>query len=327
MFNIGLVGCGRISQKHFEVIEQSPDFKLAGVCDIDKSKAESVGTGYDVPYFYDLDNMLDNCSMDILAICTPSGLHPDHGIKAACRGINVLTEKPMAVRLKDADRLIDSCIKNKVKLFVVLQNRLNPPVVLLKKAIDKGRFGKIYMINATVRWTRPQEYYDLAQWRGTKTLDGGAFMNQASHYVDLVQWFGGPFKEVKAILGTLARNIETEDSGAAVIRFENNAIGVIEVTMCTYPKNYEGSITVLGEKGTVKIGGTAVNKIEHWQFADYDDDDKMVDLAFTDPPSIYGFGHTGYYANAARTLKGEIPAHTDGREGRKSLALINAICG
>lgn len=327
MFKIGLIGCGRISKKHFEVIEQSRDFKLVGVCDIDKDKAVSAGTKYSVPHFFDLNIMLDKCDMDIIAICTPSGLHPFHGIKASEKGIHVLTEKPMAVKLEDADKLIKACDDNRVKLFVVLQNRLNPPIALLKKAIDKGRFGKIYMINATVRWTRPQEYYDLAEWRGTKALDGGAFMNQASHYVDLVQWFGGPFKEVKSILGTLARDIETEDSGAAVIRFDNSAIGVIEVTMCTYPKNYEGSITVLGEKGTVKIGGTAVNKIENWQFADYDDDDKMVDQAFTEPPNIYGFGHTGYYDNVARTLKGEISADTDGIEGRKSLALIEAVCG
>jgi UDP-N-acetyl-2-amino-2-deoxyglucuronate dehydrogenase len=221
MFKIGLIGCGKISKKHFEVISQSSDFKLVGVCDIDKDKAVSAETKYNVPHFFGLDIILNECKMDILAICAPSRLHPVHGIKAAKKGINILSEKPMVVKLDDADKLIKACDENEIKLFVVLQNRLNLLIDLLKKAIDKGRFGKIYMINATVRWTRPQEYYNLAEWRDTKTLNGGAFMNQANHYVNLVQWFDGLFKEVKSIIGTLARNIKTEDNGAAVNKIEH----------------------------------------------------------------------------------------------------------
>lgn len=208
---------------------------------------------------------------------------------------------------------------------MVKQNRLNPSVQLVKRALDKGRFGRLYLANTTVRWTRPQEYYDQAPWRGTWEFDGGAFMNQASHYVDLIQWLVGPVESVVAKTATLARRVETEDTGVAVLKFRSGALGVIEVTMLTYPRNLEGSFTLLGEKGTVRIGGTAVNRIEHWAFADYDDDDKLVDAAATNPPTVYGFGHAGYYRNVLAVLRGEAQPETDGRAGRKSLELILGI--
>ena len=226
----------------------------------------------------------------------------------------------MAITLETADALVRACDEAGVQLFVVKQNRLNATIQLLRRALDKGRFGRIYMANATVRWTRPQEYYDQAPWRGTWAFDGGAFMNQASHYVDLIQWMLGPVESVVAKTATMARRIEAEDSGAAVIKFRNGAIGVMEVTMLTFPKNLEGSFTILGERGTVRIGGTAVNRIEHWQFADYDDDDKLVESANTSPPSVYGFGHEPYYRNVLRALRGEGEVDTDGRGGdRKSV--------
>jgi UDP-N-acetyl-2-amino-2-deoxyglucuronate dehydrogenase len=231
----------------------------------------------------------------------------------------------MAITLSAADELVQACDDAGVVLFVVKQNRLNPPVQLLKTAIDKGRFGRIYLANTTVRWTRPQEYYDQAPWRGTWEFDGGAFMNQASHYVDLIQWLVGPVDSVMAKTATLARKIETEDTGVALLKFRSGALGVIEVTMLTWPRNLEGSITILGEKGTVKIGGTAVNRVEQWAFADYDDDDKRVDAAATNPPNVYGFGHTGYYRNVLAVLKSGARPDTDGRAGRKSLELILGI--
>jgi UDP-N-acetyl-2-amino-2-deoxyglucuronate dehydrogenase len=228
----------------------------------------------------------------------------------------------MAITLSAADELVDACDIAGVQLFVVKQNRLNATIQLLKRAVDKGRFGRIYMANTTVRWSRPQEYYDQAPWRGTWEFDGGAFMNQASHYVDLIQWLVGPVESVVAKTATLARRIETEDSGVAVLKFRSGALGVIEVTMLTYPRNLEGSITILGEKGSVKVGGTAVNKIEHWIFSEYDDDDKLVDASATNPPSVYGYGHEAYYRNVLAVLRGEAKADTDGRAGRKSLELI-----
>jgi UDP-N-acetyl-2-amino-2-deoxyglucuronate dehydrogenase len=191
--------------------------------------------------------------------------------------------------------------------------------------VDKGRFGRIYLANTTVRWHRPQEYYDAASWRGTWEFDGGAFMNQASHYVDLIQWLMGPVESVTAKTTTQARRIEAEDSGVAVLKFRNGALGVIEVNVLTYPRNWEGSITIIGEKGTAKIGGTAVNKVEHWAFAEYDDDDKLIETAGTNPPTVYGFGHEGYYRNVLSVLRGEAQPDTDGRAGRKSLELILGI--
>jgi UDP-N-acetyl-2-amino-2-deoxyglucuronate dehydrogenase len=322
---IALVGCGRISRNHFEAIDKVDGLALAAVCDSVEARARAAGEGQGVPWFTSYDAMLAEAPCDAVAICTPSGLHPPHGIAAARAGRHVISEKPMAISLQGADSLVAACDAAGVHLFVVKQNRLNAAVQLLRRAVDKGRFGRLFMANCTVRWSRPQDYYDQAPWRGTWEFDGGAFMNQASHYVDLVQWLMGPVESVVAKTATLARRIEAEDSGAAVMRFRSGALGVLEVTMLTYPKNLEGSVTLLGERGTVRIGGTAVNRVEHWQFADYDDDDKLVELANTNPPSVYGFGHEAYYRNVLAVLRGEAPPETDGRAGRKSLELILGI--
>lgn len=263
--------------------------------------------------------------MDAVILSTPSGLHPMQGIMAAEKGLHVVSEKPMATNLKMADAMIHACDQNGVKLFVVKQNRLNATLQLLKRAVDKGRFGRIYMASVNVFWTRPQEYYDQAKWRGTWEFDGGAFLNQASHYVDMMEWLMGPVESVMAYTATMARRIETEDTGVAALRFRNGALGNMNVTMLTHPKNYEGSITILGEKGTVKIGGIAVNKIEHWEFEEYDDDDKLIQTTDYLPPNVYGFGHTGYYQNVLDVLENGEEPNTDGREGRKSLEIILAI--
>jgi UDP-N-acetyl-2-amino-2-deoxyglucuronate dehydrogenase len=322
---VALVGCGRISRNHFEAIARVEELELVAVADVDLTRAQAVGAEQGVPAFGSLDEMLAAVPSDLVAICTPSGLHPQHGIVAARAGRHVLTEKPMAISLAAADELVQACDAAGVHLFVVKQNRLNPPIQLLRRAVDKGRFGRIYSANTTVRWTRPQEYYDAEPWRGTWEFDGGAFMNQASHYVDLMQWLVGPVESVMAKTATQARRIEAEDSGVALLKFRSGALGVIEVTVLTYPRNLEGSITILGEKGSVKIGGTAVNRVEHWLFAEYDDDDKLVEAANTNPPTVYGFGHEGYYRNVLRVLRGEARPDTDGRAGRKSLELILGI--
>ena len=324
-YRIALVGCGRISRNHFDAIAEVPELELVAVCDIIESRAAEWGSRLGVPSFTDLDAMLSSVECDIVTVCTPSGLHPAHGTTAARVGKHVVCEKPMAISLEGADALVRACDEARVHLFVVKQNRLNPAIQLLKRAVDRGRFGRIFMANTTVRWSRPQEYYDQAPWRGTWALDGGAFMNQASHYVDLIQWLVGPVDSVMAKTATLARRIETEDSGVAALTFRSGALGLIEVTMLTYPRNLEGSITILGERGTVKVGGTAVNKVEHWVFADYDDDDKLVDAVATNPPNVYGFGHQGYYRNVVAVLRGEATPDTDGRAGRKSLELILGI--
>ena len=324
-FRIGLVGCGRISKNHFDAIRKVEGLELAAVCDIDVERARGAGEAQGVPSYRSLDDMLRAGDFDVVTICTPSGLHSVQGIAAAQAGKHVVTEKPMSLTLRQADDLVRACDDAGVQLFVVKQNRLNPPIQLVKRAVDKGRFGRIYMANVTVRWQRPQEYYDAEPWRGTWEFDGGAIMNQASHYVDLIQWLVGPVESVMGKTATQARRIEAEDSGIGILKFRSGALGVIEVDVLTYPRNLEGSITIIGERGTVKIGGTAVNRVEHWTFADYDDDDKLVDAANTNPPTVYGFGHEGYYRNVLAVLRGEAKPETDGRAGRKSLELILGI--
>ena len=324
-FRVALVGCGRIAKNHFDAIERVDGLDLVAVADVVQARAEAAGAANGVPAFASLAEMMAAVDCDIVTVATPSGLHPVHGIEAARAGKHVVSEKPMAISLAGADSLIDACSDAGVRLFVVKQNRLNPAIQLVKRAVEKGRFGRIHSANCTVRWARPQEYYDQAPWRGTWAMDGGAFMNQASHYVDLIQWLAGPVGSVAAMTATQERKIEAEDSGAAVLRFQNGAIGVLDVTMLTYPRNLEGSLTILGSRGSVKIGGTAVNRVDTWLFEDYDDDDKLIESVATTPPTVYGFGHQGYYRNVLRVLRGEAVPDTDGREGRKSLEIILAI--
>lgn len=326
-FRIALVGCGRISERHFDAIAKTPSLQLVAVCDDMAERARQAGEKMSVPFYTSFAQLLAERPCDVVAICTPSGLHPKHGIMAAEKGAHVICEKPMATRLEEADALVHACDEAGVYLFVVKQNRLNPAIQLLKRSIDLGRFGRIYLANTTVRWQRPQSYYDMAPWRGTWEFDGGAFMNQASHYVDMIQWLVGPVETVSAKTATLARRIESEDSGVAVLRFRNGALGTIEVTMLAYPRNLEGSVTILGEKGSVKVGGTALNRIETWEFAEYHDIDREAELlrGAPNPLSVYGSGHKPYYENVVRVLRGEAAPETDGREGRKSLELILGI--
>ncbi|MDO9049986.1 MAG: Gfo/Idh/MocA family oxidoreductase [Methylotenera sp.] len=320
-----LVGCGRIAQNHFAAIKQHGDHaELVGVCDINPTAlAEAVKTTGAKP-FNSLKEMLANSDADVFILTTPSGLHPDQAIEIAQAGRNVITEKPMATRLADGKRMVKACDEAGVRLFVVKQNRRNATLQLLKKAIEQKRFGKIYMVNLNVFWTRPQSYYDQGAWRGKWEYDGGAFMNQASHYVDLIEWLIGPLESLQAYTATLERDIEAEDTGVISLRWRNGALGSMNVTMLTYPKNLEGSITILGEKGTVRIGGMAVNEVQHWEFADADPDDEKVKAASYETTSVYGFGHPLYYDNVIKVMRGEAEPETDGREGLKSLEVIIA---
>lgn len=322
----GLVGCGRISKNHFEAMSQIPNAEFVACCDIIKERAVEAAQTYNIKSHYtDFTAMLKGEQLDAVSICTPSGLHPKMGIEAAEHKLNVITEKPMAIDVQSADELIKACDDNDVKLFVVKQNRLNATLQLLKNALIKNRFGKIYLAQSNVFWQRPQSYYDQAPWRGSKEFDGGAFMNQASHYVDAMYWLLGNVVSVSAKIDTMARNIQSEDTGSAILHFESGAIATINVTMLAYPKNLEGSITILGEKGSVKIGGVAVNKIEKWEFEDYDDDDRIVTESNYQPPTVYGFGHNPYYHNVINSLLGNALPSTDGRDGRKSVEIIQAI--
>lgn len=323
---IALVGCGRISANHIQAIQSlNENFEWIAVCDLDATKAQDAARQTGAMPYTSYQQMLDSEQIDVVSICTPSGLHVEHGIEAARHGVDVITEKPMATNLADANRLIQACEEAGVRLFVVKQNRLNSTLQMVKKAIDENRFGKIYMATVNVFWQRPQSYYDAASWRGTWALDGGAFMNQASHYVDMLKWLIGDVQSVFAVTDTMGRSIEAEDTGSAVMRFGNGAIGNMNVTMLTYPKNLVGSLTILGQNGTVVVGGTSVNRIETWEFADQRAEDSMIATLNYNPPSVYGYGHTGYYRNIAQVLQEGTAPLTDGKEGRKSIELLEAL--
>lgn len=323
---LALVGCGRISANHFGAIEKHSDrVELTDVCDVDPGALEKAVSKTGAKGHRSLAGMLETTTADLVILATPSGLHPEQTIQIARSGRHVMTEKPMATRWGDGLRMVKACDDANVRLFVVKQNRRNATLQMLKQAVEQGRFGKIYSVAVNVFWTRPQEYYDSAKWRGTWEFDGGAFMNQASHYIDLLDWLIGPVESVMAYTATLARNIEVEDSGVAVMRWRSGAMGTLNVTMLTYPKNMEGSITILGEKGTVRIGGVAVNEIQTWQFAEPRPEDEAITSANYQTTSIYGFGHPMYYDNVIKALRGEAEPETDGREGLKSLELLIAM--
>jgi UDP-N-acetyl-2-amino-2-deoxyglucuronate dehydrogenase len=322
---VALIGCGRIAANHFGAIEKhAGELELVAVCDTNPAVLAAAAARYGVPGHIRLDDLLEQERFDLAIICTPSGLHPDQVVKCAEAGIHVMTEKPMATRWADGVRMVKACDDAGVRLFVVKQNRRNTTLQLLKRAVTEKRFGRIYMVSINVFWTRPQDYYDSAKWRGTWELDGGALMNQASHYVDLVDWLIGPVADVQAMTGTLARDIEVEDTAVMNIRWRNGALGSMAVTMLTYPKNLEGSITILGEKGSVRVGGLAVNEIQHWQFEDSRDYDAAIATANYETTSVYGFGHPLYYHNVIEVLRGNAEPETDGREGLKSLEVLIA---
>ena len=320
-----LVGCGRISKNHLEALaKHAGRAEWVAVCDTNPEALAQAARATGAPGFASLAALLAGSVPDVVVLASPSGLHSQQAIEVARAGRHVLTEKPMATKLEDGVAMVRACRDAGVKLFVVKQNRLNATVQQVKRAIDEGRFGRIYMSTVNVFWTRPQSYYDAAKWRGRWDLDGGAFMNQASHYVDLLDWLVGPVDSVHAYTATLARDIEAEDTGVLSARLRHGGLASINVTMLTYPQNLEGSITILGEKGTVKIGGTAVNKIEHWAFADERPEDAAVKAASYDTGSVYGFGHPLYYDNVIRTLRGEAQAQVDGYEGLRSLEILIA---
>lgn len=324
-----LVGCGRIAKRHSDLLgnNQITGAKLSAVCDIVEEKAKIIADKYNVPYYTDMDKMMTSeKNIDVISVLTPSGLHAKHVINLAKYKKHIVVEKPMALTLDDADSMIRACDENHIKLFVVKQNRFNVPVQKLRQAIEARRFGKLVMGTIRVRWCRTQDYYDQDKWRGTWAMDGGVFANQASHHVDLLEWMMGDVESVFAKSATSLVNIEVEDTGIVLLKFRSGALGVIEATTATRPKDLEGSISILGEKGTVEIGGFAVNEMKVWNFTDTTEDDLEVLTKFSvNPPNVYGFGHQAYYDNVVDCLSNGHSALVDGLEGRRSLELISAI--
>lgn len=323
-----LVGCGRIAKRHSELLgnKQIAGASLAAVCDVIASKAEKIGKQFAVPHFTDMHEMMKSVDVDVVVVLTESGLHAQHVIALAPYGKNIVVEKPMALTLEDADAMIRACDLAGVRLFVVKQNRFNVPVMKLREALEAGRFGRLVLGTIRVRWCRTQEYYDQDPWRGTWALDGGVLSNQASHHVDLLEWMMGDVVSVFAHATTALVDIEAEDTAVVVLRFKSGALGVIEATTATRPRDLEGSISVLGENGTVEIGGFAVNKMSVWSFAKpHADDGAVMEKFSVNPPNVYGFGHQAYYEHVVDCIRNDKQQLVDGLEGRKSLELISAI--
>ena len=328
MIRFGLLGCGRIAKRHSELLggNHIEGARLVAVCDPLRPRADAIASKFGVPASYDIAEFLARKDIDAVAVLTPSGLHAEHVIACARAGKHVVVEKPMALRLADADDMMRACDEAGVKLFVVKQNRFNVPVVKAREALDAGRFGKLILGTVRVRWCRDQAYYDQDEWRGTWASDGGVLSNQASHHVDMLEWFFGDVVSVHARAITALAKIETEDTAVATLKFRNGALGIIEATTAARPTDLEGSLSILGEKGTVEIAGFAVNQIRHWRFVDERASDKDVVEKFSvNPPNVYGFGHQAYYQHVIDCLVNQRAALVDGIEGRKSLELISAL--
>ncbi|WP_306591071.1 Gfo/Idh/MocA family protein [Geothrix sp. 21YS21S-4] len=325
MKTIALVGCGRISLRHVQVLTQMSNLRLVAVCDLLEERARTTAGPLSIPYYTDALEMVKREKPDVVSILTDSGSHPDVGCLLAPHVPVLVVEKPMALTLEDADRLIESCETHGTRLFVVKQNRFNPAIQQLRRAVDQGRFGKMVLGTVRIRWSRGQDYYDQAAWRGTWKLDGGVFTNQASHHIDLLQWLLGPVESVKSYISTRLVNIEAEDTGVAVLKFKNGALGVVEATTATRPKDLEGSISVLGEKGSVVVGGFSVNRMVTWNFVEPSHEDEEAQRAITDPPNVYGFGHKPFYEDMLACLDSGKRSMLDGLQGRKSLEIINAL--
>lgn len=328
MLNFALVGCGRIAKRHSELLglHQIEGAQLVAICDKEEKKAKTIGTQFNIPYYTDIDQMLESEPIDVVSILTESGSHTKHVLQVAKYRKHIVVEKPMALTLEDADAIIQACDIARVKLFVVKQNRFNLPVQKLKEALDTGRFGQLVLGTVRVRWCRRQEYYDQDAWRGSWAMDGGVLANQASHHIDLLEWMIGGVESLFAKSITALVDIEVEDTAVATLKFRNGALGLIEATTATRPTDLEGSISILGERGTVEIAGFAMNEIKVWQFEEVLPNDKdIMENYSVNPPNLYGFGHQSYYDNVVDCIINDKQQLVDGLEGRRSLELITAL--
>lgn len=328
MLRVGLLGCGRIAKRHAELLGsgQIAGAELRAVADVVPERARAFSERFNVAGYGSLTELLERSELDVVAVLTPSGLHAEHVMAVARARKHVVVEKPMALRLSDADAMIRACDEAGVKMFVVKQNRFNVPVLKLREALDAGRFGRLVLGTVRVRWCRDQAYYDQDAWRGTWRFDGGVLSNQASHHIDLLEWMMGDVESVRAIATTALVDVEVEDTAVATLRFSNGALGVIEATTATRPRDLEGAISILGETGAVEIGGFAVNEMRVWQFSTpLPSDEEVLTRYSVNPPSVYGFGHQAYYQHVVECLASGGPALVDGLEGRRSLELISAL--
>ena len=327
LLKFALVGCGRIAQRHAEHIHNKG--KLVAVCDIDQKKADELAAKYNAKAYYTIEQLLENeRDLDVVSICSPNGLHASHTIKALNAGFHVLCEKPMAITVRDCGEMIQAAERANRRLFAIKQNRFNPPVMAVKELLDKGKLGKLYSVQLNCFWNRNPDYYHNS-WKGTLKLDGGTLYTQFSHFVDLLYWLVGDVKQVQAMMGNFAHQgiIEFEDTGVVILEFENGVIGSIHYTVNSFQKNMEGSLTLFGEKGTVKIGGQYLNELEYQQIADV----KIENLPEGNKPNNYGnyqgsmSNHDKVYDNLVEVLQKNAPITTSSFEGMKTVEIIDKI--
>jgi UDP-N-acetyl-2-amino-2-deoxyglucuronate dehydrogenase len=327
-YRFNLVGCGRIAQRHAQLLAGGhvPGATLGAVCDVVPERARRLGEKHGVPWFTDFHQMMGALPCDAVSVLTDSGSHAQVTVDLAPYGRHIVVEKPMALDLGDADEMIRACDAHGIRLFVVKQNRFNIPIVKTREALEAGRFGRIVMGTVRVRWCRDQAYYDQDPWRGRWATDGGVLSNQASHHVDMLEWMLGDVVSVFAMARTALVDIEAEDTAAVLLRFKSGALGIIEATTATRPRDLEGSLSILGERGAVEVGGFALNHMKTWQFTDPEPgDDEVLAEYSVNPPDVYGFGHWSYYEHVIDCLRSQRAHLVDGLEGRRSLELITAI--
>jgi UDP-N-acetyl-2-amino-2-deoxyglucuronate dehydrogenase len=323
-----LIGCGNIARKHAHVLHEYLDeAEIAAFVDVDLARAQEFSRKYNAPAFRCACEMMRAIGddVDVFSVLTPSGSHCQNVLELVEYGRPIVVEKPLALRLDDADRMIEACDAHGVKLFVVHQNRYNPPILAARQALEQGRFGRLVLGTVRLRWMRDQAYYDSEPWRGTWAHDGGVFMNQAVHHIDMLTWFMGNVETVRSMAATRLVKIEAEDTGVAVLRFNSGALGVLEATTATRPKDLEGSISILGEKGSVVIGGFFMNELVTWNFADKQPIDDVVFEKYGKNPPEFGHNLGEYLRGVISSLRTKKAALVDGLEGRKSLELITAI--
>ncbi|MDX2248429.1 MAG: Gfo/Idh/MocA family oxidoreductase [Bacteroidia bacterium] len=324
-----LVGCGSIGKRHVAVIDADPHSEIVAICDIDETQCQNISNLYrGIPWFTSYTQMLEETDADVISIATPHTLHAEMAIEACNRGFHTLVEKPMALTVNDCIRMNEAAYKNEVKLWVVKQNRHNVPVRLVTEAIQGKRLGRILMVKCDILWNRYQGYYDDSPWRGKIAEEGGALFTQASHFIDLLVWWCGDVEKVSGYMETQNHQIETEDSGSAVIKFTSGAIGSLNWTTCVYNKNFEGSITIIGERGTVKIGGKYLNKMEYWEVEGFP---LQEGIEYTDKPNAYGkyqgtsSNHDKVITSLIAQLNKKSFETVDGFEGMKSIVAIDKI--
>ena len=325
MLNVGLIGCGRIAKKHSTILGDNlvEGITLKAVCDIDIEKANNIAKKYNVKAYLSMHEMMKNEKIDLILILTESGYHAKNVIELTQYGKDIIVEKPMALNIDDAESMIRACKEKNIKLFVVKQNRYNNAVASLKETVSNGRLGELFLGTIRVRWCRDQSYYDQDSWRGTYAMDGGVLSNQASHHLDLLQWFMGPIESVFAKSKTALVNIEAEDTAVVILKFKSGALGLIEATTATRPKDLEGSISLLGSKGTVVISGFAVNKVETWNITG--ETFSSMEHLNENPSDVYGFGHVKFYQQIVNSLTINSAELVSGEEALKTVKLMSAI--